>query len=141
MGGRSAINYQHYRKTLKGADGFSSNPKFNTAVLDATPKQIDYLKALLKQLEIAGADVSTLVNGELPTSMLSVHALIQKANLLKRDLGIKENVKVMFLNMCKERSTGKKIKYRTSHRYCAPVGYEFLYEISYDHIIPEQKVS
>ena len=140
MGGRSSINYQKYKRTIKSVEGYSSSPKFNTAVLDASPKQISYLQSLIDYTELLGLDTSGLLNGKeikQPTSTLTVNTLVNDIHKLLREHGIMNRPKVVFTNMCKAKDTGKRIKYKTTHRYCAPVGYEFLYEISYEHVIPK----
>ena len=141
MGGRCAMNYQKYKRTMMSIDGYSSSPKFNTAVMDASPKQIDYLKSLIKYAELLGLDTSGLLNGKVikhPISSLTVQNLVNDIHGLLREQGITSKPKAVFSNMCKSKDTGKKIKYKTTKRYCAPVGYEFLYEISCEHVIPEQ---
>ena len=141
MGGKSALNYQKYHNTIKGYNGFNNSPRFNAAILDASPKQISYVKALLKQLKLEGIDPPFDLSEGLPTSMVAVTNLIKEVNILRRAHGVTTKPRVEFINMCKEKSTGKRIKYRTTHRYCAPVGYEFMYEITYEHIIPAPKAS
>ena len=137
MGGKSSLNYQKYNHTIKSYKGFSSTPRFNSAILEASPKQLSYARALVKQLKEYGIDCPYEIDDKaLSTSALALTNIIMDIHLIRAEHGITEKPRVEFINMCKEKSTGKRIKYRTTHRYCAPVGYEFMYEITYEHIIP-----
>lgn len=122
------LNYARQSSIAKGWSGFSSTPYYHSAISKATDKQISYVKALIRQLESAGVDVTPAIKDGVPDTVNGINMALSKLRELMKLNGIKR-IDPMFVNICKDKKTGKKIQYRTSKRYHAPVGYEFLYEI------------
>lgn len=132
------IDWNHYRRTMKGIYGKEVAPMYSTSgQFDyVTQQQLKWIHNMVEYLEskdVPAAHILKESNGEYKTNP---YAAIKVANTLKkmfRDNGLDYNWHYEYVNLCVNKETGKKIKYRTRHRYCAPVGYEFLGELESRH--------
>ena len=132
------FNYDRRSNISKGWNGFSATPYYHSAIPRATEKQMACVKALASQLESAGVDTSSALK-EIPFTVNGINSALSKLRELMHENGIKE-FEPRFANVCRNKETGEKIRYRTSKRYCAPVGYEFLYEAKTDFVLIRMSV-
>lgn len=122
------INYDSHRQRIKGYYGMSGTPLYNTSVSGASPKQINYVQSIVRQLEQLGVEVSSTIKDDPPTTVVGINKALRELRELMAVNGIKDLTPV-FVNICRSKDTGKKIRYKTTKRYHAPVGYEFIYEL------------
>lgn len=118
------IDWTKRNKMLDGLNGYNPYRKENTQ--PPTEEQLKYIDGLVAKLKAHGVDADFAVH---PRSikyrrcaMETIHTLRQ----LMSDNGLYENMRTEYINLCRHKETGKKIKYRTTKWCAAPVGYEFL---------------
>ena len=93
-----------------------------------TGSMLGQIEMMLVVLERAGVDVSELrKNKRYKTRVTEAKQMLAALEKLavKNDVSFK-NVKVIYVNSCRDRKTKKKIIYKTSKRTGTPKGYEFL---------------
>lgn len=134
----SKIGWDHYKKTMKGLYGKEIRPTFSKSGMlsKVTNEQIAWIRNMIEYLEskdIPAAHILAETNGEYKTNPYAAIRVIQNLRKMFRDNGLDYNWHYEFVNLCVNKETGKKIKYRTRHRYCAPVGYEFIGELESRH--------
>lgn len=135
MGGCTALNWGKYRQTMRGVNGYSGCPKHIPHIQWTSPKQLAIIDELLVKLADRGVDVQRIKDDYSSTRRNYKRDAATAVSMIRRltDLGLQNGIPIGFemfyLNLCKEKKTGKKIKYKTSKRWAAPVGYEFIGEL------------
>lgn len=100
---------------------------------------LDHIEMLLILLERKGVDISQYRNkGKYKTRYAETKQMIHALHKLSKEYGIDyENCKIIYVNLCRDKKTKKKIKYKTSYRLGHPKGYEYMGTLS--QIIEERK--
>lgn len=96
----------------------------------ATPSSamLGHIGVMFQLLELNGIDVSGYKNkGHYKTRHVEAKQLISELHKIARDHDIDyENVNILYVNVCKDKKTKKKIHYKTKHRLGHPVGYDYV---------------
>ena len=138
--GKKAFDWEGVNRAIKGANGISVTPYFNKNDEPPSKKQVDYIEQLLKDLLSNGVDVSwwdQITCGDWKRSKSEAWFLTRKLVWLRYSNGIPSGAETIYVNLCKHKETGKKIKYKTHHKFAAPKGYEFIGQLSREIKIPE----
>ena len=118
---------------VKGYNGFSMAPRYTKQDGLPSKKQLDYIERLISDLKKHGADptwMEQIVAGDYKRSAGAAYDLTSNLVWMRYQMGIDSGTDVTYVNLCKDKETGKKIKYRTKHRFAAPKGYEFIGQLS-----------
>lgn len=102
-----------------------------------TGSMLAQIEMMLVVLERAGVDVTELrKNKRYKTRVTEAKQILSALEKLaaKNNVSFK-NVRVIYVNSCRERKTKKKIVYKTSKRTGVPKGYEFLGTLRQEIII------
>lgn len=127
------VNWEKRRRMLDGFHGV--NPYRSRKYNPPTKDQIIYINDLVKTLESNGVEVKWLLeDGHYARHKLDAVCLIKNLKSLMADSGLYRASKTEYINLCRHKETGKKIKYRTSKFGSAPKGYEFLGQLSKETI-------
>lgn len=135
MGGCTSLNWEKYHRSTRGASGYSIRPKHIPHIQWTSPKQLAIIDELLAKLEDKGVDVQMVKDDYSSTRRNYKRDAATAVSMIRclTDIGLRNGISIGFemfyLNLCKEKKTGKKIKYKTSKRYTAPTGYEFIGEL------------
>jgi len=135
MGGCTSINWDKHRRVVSGKAGYGIRPKHVPRIQWTSPKQLAIIDELLAKLEDKGVDVQMVKDDYSSTRRNYKRDAATAVSMIRRltDIGLRNGISIGFemfyLNLCKEKETGKKIKYKTSKRYTAPTGYEFIGEL------------
>ena len=96
----------------------------------ATPSSamLGHIGVMFQLLEHEGIDVSKYKDkGHYKTRHTEAKQLISALHKIAREHDIDyENAKIMYVNVCRDKKTKKKIHYKTKHRLGHPVGYEYV---------------
>ena len=133
-------DWDKFHRSIKGYNGKSSSPTFKKIETLPSKKQLDYIELLINALESNGVEVSwmeQITSGAYKQSAEVCYKLTAQLVFLRRKHGIPSGTHVTYTNLCKEKSTGKKIKYKTHRRFAVPVGYELIGELSKEVVILE----
>lgn len=132
------INWERWNKTMDGVFGYGARPYYDRRGSLPTKAQMNYIEDLVKELEDAGVRASFLIeDGYYKKHSGMAVSVIRALIRLRSQAGMSKGARSIYVNLCKEKATGKKIKYKTSKRFAAPTGYEFLGEISRSYVYPE----
>ena len=135
MGGCTSLNWEKYHRSARGASGYSIRPKHIPHIQWTSPKQLAIIDELIANLKHQGAEVQGIIDDFSSTRRNYKRDAYTAAQMIRAltDLGLQNGISIGFemfyLNLCKDKKTGKKIKYKTSKRWAAPVGYEFIGEL------------
>ena len=93
---------------------------------------LGHIEMLFVLLENKGVDVTAYrSNRKYKTRYAESKHMIHALHKLAREHGIMyEGRKMMFVNLCRDKKTKKKIKYKTSYRLGHPKGYEYMGTLS-----------
>lgn len=133
-----AINWEKHRRKLDGMSGI--NPYHNQLgnTQPPTEAQIIYINDLISELESMGIEAKWVLEDR-PYLRFRREAVltIRQLRKLKIDKGLYKPSRTEYVNLCRHKETGKKIKYRTSKFCSAPKGYEFIGQLSKETIWEE----
>lgn len=139
MGGKFR-DWDKFHRSIKSAEGLAATPFYNKKDELPTKKQIDYIEFLLKDLSDHGIDASwceQIAFKDWRTSSKEAWYLTRKLVWVRYSHGIRSDADVTYVNLCKNRETGEKIRYRTGKRFAAPKGYDFIGQISKEVKFPD----
>lgn len=137
---KAALDWDGFNRAIKGANGISVTPYFNYKDALPSKKQLDYIEQLMKDLTSHGVDATwwgDVVFENWKISKRDAWLLTRKLVWLRYSHEIPSGTETMFVNLCRHKETGKKIKYKTRHKFAAPKGYEFIGQISREINISE----
>ena len=131
------VNYEKYNRTMAGVRGINPYKMENCLSRNTSSSQIGYAYDLVDFLEKHGVAAKWVIEAQRHNYRPNTHEMISTLRTLMRDNGLFGETKTEYVNLCKHRETGKKIKYRTTKYCAAPVGYEFIGQISKEVILIE----
>ena len=119
------INWEKRNRMLDGLNG--ANPYRQRRPMPTTKKQYDYIMDMVKELEEHGVPAMWVVEqSDFEKCSANAINVTRALRALKQKHGLFEETVTEYVNLCKHKETGKKIKYRTT-KFCGhPAGYEFL---------------
>ena len=118
------IDRAKYSQMVKGWKGISPNRRENTQL--PSNEQLKYIDSLVELLERNGIDASSMVNSGTKKYRSYATSTIRALRQVMADNNLFAETRTEYINLCRHKETGKKIKYRTTKWCSAPVGYEFL---------------
>ena len=125
MSGSGEINWTKRNRMLDGVYG--QNPYKGKTPRPTTEKQMKYILDLVEELESNGVAAKwVLADGDFAKCSSNAIATIRSLRKLKADSGLFRDSRTEYVNLCRNKEDGKKIKYRTTKWCGTPVGYEFL---------------
>lgn len=128
-----AINWEKRKRVLDGIHG--QNPCHRDRKLPPTEAQIKYILQLVAELESHGIEARWILEDRKYTRhRCEAFTVIRTLRNMKMDAGLFKPSRTEYVNLCKHKETGKKIKYRTSKFGGAPIGYEFIGQLSKETI-------
>lgn len=118
------INWTKRNRKLDGVYGL--NPFKGRQPKITTQKQWNYIMDMINELEEHGVPAKwVLEDGDIRYSANAI-TVTRTLRLMKREHGLFEDTVTEYVNLCKHKVTGEKIKYRTT-KFCGhPADYEFL---------------
>lgn len=133
-----AINWEHHKRVMKNVNGVNPYSKECGIMKNTSESQYNYIRDLIAFLGKHGIDANWVVQStkgykHRPTTAQMIRTL----NQIMKDNGLIGDIRIEYLNLCKHRETGKKIKYRTTKFGSAPVGYEFIGQLSKEIMLVE----
>jgi len=134
MSGSGDINWTKRNRMLDGVYG--QNPYRGKTPKPTTQKQMKYIFDLIDELENHGVPAKWILDdGDYAKCSANAITTIRVLRQLKRDNGLYAESKTYYINLCKHKETGKKIKYRTTKFCGAPKDYEFLGMLSRETVM------
>lgn len=93
---------------------------------------LGHIEMLMLLLEMEGVDVSEYREEKrYKTRYSETKQMIHALHKVAKENGVDwEGRKIQFVNLCRDKNTKKKIKYKTSYRLGHPAGYEYLGTLS-----------
>ena len=130
-----AISWEHHKHKMKSANGV--NPYRSEYFLSkcTSESQYSYVMGLIDLLAKNGIDAKWVLRPRKPSLRPTYGEIIETLRTIMRDNNLFGDTRTEYLNLCKHRETGKKIKYRTTKFASAPVGYEFIGQLSKEVIL------
>jgi len=119
------INWAKRNRMLDGVYGM--NPCKSRTPKPTTEKQMKYILDLVDELEKHGVAAKWILDdGDFAKCSSNAITTIRVLRKMKQDSGLYAESKTYYINLCKHRKTGEKIRYRTT-KFCGhPKDYEFL---------------
>lgn len=139
----SRYSHQSLNRIKGCCDGVSYNPFYTKRVTLPNQVQLSWIEDALKEFEELGVDVSwmqPIKSDAYKKTYADAGLAIRSLNALQVKLGIRPKVRWVYTNLCKDKETGKRIKYRTRKRYAAPVGYEYIGELGWDLVYDDPDI-
>jgi hypothetical protein len=126
----TGMKWEQFSRKLDGYYGSQIRPSHGRRYNPPTDKQVQMIYDTVQKLEDNGVRARWIIEQD-PQQLWKLDREIR--NKLARQLismlhqnDIRPDYLWEYVNLCREKSTGKKIKYRTKKRFAAPVGYEFI---------------
>lgn len=123
---------QKIREDIRGRTGYSLRPSYDRAnnLKFTSDAQRQTIEAITDELKRAGVDVRFVEdNPKWKVRSEDAYKIMKRLVHLKLQHLDRAGFRRQYINLCRDRETGKKIRYRTYTRYAVPSGYEFIGEI------------
>ena len=134
-------NYAGYKKKMKGLAGIDMNPQGCPQRKPPTRYQLELVDSYMKMLLDAGVDwvykIEPIRTGQYKLIGREANVAINSMRTLGERLGLCEPTEWIYTNLCKNKATGKRIKYRTTTHFASPVGYELIGELKRE-LVPKK---
>ena len=132
------LDHERLNRKLMGYEGFESSPYFNFRknYKRSSPKQVDYIERLQKELMSAGIDCRRIV--EDPYYNWRIYSMdavtvIRELVKLRAEHDIHTGRVRVYYNLCKDQD-GRRYHYATKRWHAVPKGFTLIGELRYETI-------
>jgi len=144
MSGSGKIDWNGYNRKKMGRMGKSGAPYYNAALQRIAPsqKQIRYVEQMTAELESAGIKAAWILEGtrQWRVNVKDCSSVIYRLKKLRSEhLEGYGTFKPVYENLCRNLTTGERVKYKTLKRNAYPKGYELIGELCFYNAPPEER--